>query len=154
MSYRLLTSLAALGAALLLLHTTGCQTTGDDSGAFASVTVTNKTVNEIVAATTQVFAENGYAAGGDGKNLVFEKAASRGTSFAREGVVAGAYGAQSINRVRVRIVDLSSTKRRIEATAYVVNGGSDPFFQNEVPLAHVRRGPYQSMLNEVRKKLN
>jgi hypothetical protein len=146
--------LAAMAAAFIVINTTGCQSTGDSSGAFASVTITNRTPDQIVAATTQVFEANGYQGSVDGKKLVFEKAASRGTSFAREGVVAGASGAQTINRVRVAIVTLSGGKYRIEATAYMVTGGSDQFFQDEVPVTHIRRGPYQSMLNAIHKQLN
>ena len=32
-------------------------------------------------------------------------------------------------------------------------GGSDPFFQDEVPLAQIRSGPYQSLLTKVAEQL-
>jgi hypothetical protein len=35
----------------------------------------------------------------------------------------------------------------------MVTGGSDPFFQDEVPVTNVRSGPFQSLLNNVVKTL-
>jgi hypothetical protein len=35
----------------------------------------------------------------------------------------------------------------------MLTGGSDPFFQDEVPLANVRKGPYQKLLKQVQKQL-
>jgi hypothetical protein len=85
--------------------------------------------------------------------MVFEKEASRATSFSREGLVDTYYGAQTINRVRVEIVPLSDGSNRLQCKAFMVTGGSDPFFQNEVPLANLRSGPYKLLLNKVSKQL-
>ena len=102
-----------------------------------------------------MFGADGYAGGASGPGkMVFEKAASRGTSFAREGLVAAGYGAQTINRVRVEIVTMADNSHRLDCQAFMVTGGSDPFFQNEVPVAHARSGPYQSLLEKVKKQLN
>jgi hypothetical protein len=35
----------------------------------------------------------------------------------------------------------------------MLTGGSDPFFQDEVPLAKIRKKPYQSLLKKVQKQL-
>jgi hypothetical protein len=139
----------------LLLAGSGCGTTGGtSSGSFAAVTIQNHTVEEIAAATVQEFGADGYQGGGTAANqMVFEKVASRGTSLAREGILPGASGAQTINRVRVEIVPLAGGQYRLACKAFMVTGGSDPFFQNEVALANVRSGPYQSLLNKVQKNL-
>src|SRR5512138_181654 len=126
-----------------VLALTGCGSlSGSGSGSFAAVTIQNHSVDEIAAATAQIFGADGYTGGANvsGK-MVFEKAASRGTSFAREGLVNAGYGAQTINRVRAEIVELADNSHRLECKAFMVTGGSDPFFQNEVPLAHARSGP-------------
>jgi hypothetical protein len=147
----LLTSLALL----LVLPTTGCSTvSGPASASFASVTIRNHSPEEIASATTQVFAADGYRGGATASGqMTFEKEASRATSFAREGLVNTTYGAQTINRVRAEIVPLGDGSHRLQCKAYMVSGGSDPFFQDEVPLANVRSAPYQSLLNKVAKQL-
>jgi hypothetical protein len=141
---------------ILALAAAGCSTPGGaNSGAFASVTIKNHSAEEISAATTEVFAADGYTGVPSGSGqMVFQKAASRGTSFAREGLVSAGYGAQTINRVKLKMVEMPGNSYRLDGTAYMVTGGDDPFFQNEVPLAHIRRGPYQSLLDKVKKQLN
>jgi hypothetical protein len=42
---------------------------------------------------------------------------------------------------------------RLQGKAYMLTGGSDPVFQDEVPLAKARKGPYQSLLKKVQKQL-
>jgi hypothetical protein len=66
--------------------------------------------------------------------MVFQKEASRGISFAREGLVSAGCGAQTINRVELKMVELPGNFYRLKGTAYMATGGDDPFFQNEVPL--------------------
>ncbi len=86
--------------------------------------------------------------------MVFEKEASRMTSFSREGFVNSYYGATTINRVRAELVPLDDAGTfRLQCKAYMVTGGSDPFFQDEVPMTALRSGPYQSLLNKVAKQL-
>jgi hypothetical protein len=140
---------------VILLNGTGCGTTsGSASASFASVLIQNHTEAEIMAATSQVFAADGYRGGQSGMGqMVFEKEASRGTTLAREGLVATHYGAQSFHRVRLETVELPGNQFRLQCKASLISGGSDPFFQNEVPLANFRSGPYQSLLNKVKKQL-
>jgi hypothetical protein len=142
-----------VSAGMLML--TGCRTwSGPASASFASVTIKNHTAQEIATITSQVFGADGYSGGARGTGeLVFDKEASRATSMAREGLAAGFNGASAINRVRVQIVPLAGGIYRVQCKAYMVTGGSDPFFQDEVPLANVRSGPYQSLLNQVRDQL-
>jgi hypothetical protein len=140
---------------LLVLASAGCGSlSGPGSASFASVTIRNHSAEEIAAATAQVFGADGYRGGVSGPGaMVFEKEASRATTFSREGLVDTHYGAQTINRVRVEIVPLSDGSHRSQCKAFMVTGGSDPFFQNEVPLANVRSGPYKLLLNKVSKQL-
>ena len=145
----------ALLCLFLILPGLSCSSVGGSgSGAFASVTIPKHSVNEIAVATVQVFAEDGYRGGATGSGkLLFEKLASRGTTISREGLIGAAYGAQTINRVKVEIVELSEGVHSLECEAFVVTGGSDPFFQNEARLTNARSGPYQSLLKKVAKRL-
>lgn len=140
---------------LLLVGGLACRTTdGPPSSGFASVNIQNHSVDEIVAATAQVFGADGYqGVRKPSGEMVFEKPASRGSTLAREGVAGSFYGNVSINRVKASVVGLSPGVHRLECKAYLVSGGSDPFFQDEVPLANVRKGPYQSLLDKVAKQL-
>jgi hypothetical protein len=144
-----------LSGLMLVLAVSGCGTTkGPASASFASVTIQNHTEAEIIAATTQVFIADGYKGGpsGPGK-MLFEREASSGTTIAREGLVGTAYGAQSYIRVRVETVELPGSQYRLQCKAYTVSGGSDPFFQREVGYANFRSGPWQALLNKVKKQL-
>jgi hypothetical protein len=146
---------AVLMSLAILLPVTGCGTTkGPASASFASVIIKNHTEAEIIAATTQVFAADGYKGGPSGLGkMLFEKEASRATTLGREGLVGTAYGAQTFIRVRVETVELPGSQYRLQCKAYTVSGGSDPFFQNEVAYANFRSGPWQSLLNKVKKQL-
>lgn len=134
---------------------TGCGSlSGPGSASFASVTIHNHSADEIATSTTGVFRADGYQGGRSGSGeLVFEKEASRATTLSREGIAATQSGAQTINRVRVEIVSLGDGVCRLQCKAYMVTGGGDAFFQDEVPLANIRSGPYQSLLNKVAKGL-
>lgn len=148
-----LISLAAL--LFFVLTVAGCRSTSEiGTGSFASVLIEGHSESEIAAATVKVFAADGYQGGMVRQGeFVFEKLASRGTSFSREGFADAYYGQRTINRVRIEITSLAGGKHRVEGTAYMVTGGSDPFFQSEVPLAHIRRAPYQALLNKVAREL-
>jgi hypothetical protein len=147
--------LACSMSLVLALAGTGCRSfSGPASASFASVTIPNRSAEEIAAATAQVFAADGYRGGMTGSGqMVFEKEASRAASISREGLVGTHYGAQTINRVRAEVVSLGGGTYRLQCKAFMVTGGSDPFFQDEVPLANFRSGPYQLLLNKVKKQL-
>jgi hypothetical protein len=146
---------AALVCLLLALVGAGCQSTGESASAsFASVTIQNHSAEQIAAATAQVFGADGYRGGPTGAGqMVFEKEASRLTTLSRDGLVATQAGASTINRVRVEIAPLSAGAYRLQCQAYMVTGGSDPFFQEEVRLTNVRSGPYRSLLKKVAEQL-
>jgi hypothetical protein len=139
----------------LVLGGSGCSSTsGPGSASFASVTIQNHSAQEIVQATAQVFAADGWRGGtGPQGELIFEKEASRATTLSREGFVGTYYGAQTMNRVRAQLVSLGTAGFRLQCKAFLVTGGSDPFFQEEKPLTNIRSAPYQSLLNKVAEQL-
>jgi hypothetical protein len=143
-----------LNLALLLLLgllSAGCQSmSGPGSASFASVVIEGHSPEEIAAAATQVFHEDGYNGGGSGLGpMVFEKEGSRMNSLAYEGVANTYYGAQTIVRVKAEIVPLGPDKNRLQCQAYVVSGTHDPFFTEEKRLTNIRSRPYQNLLDKV-----
>jgi len=155
--YRLSPAGVAVLAGLLLLVTGATSNSvlaASSSGGFASVIIKDKTKDEIIVATAQVFTADGYQSGKSASGqMVFDKEASRGTSIARDGIAATQSGVRTINRVRVEVIPLDDGSHRLQCKAYMLTGGSDPFFQDEVPLAKARKGPYQSLLKKVQKQL-
>jgi hypothetical protein len=147
--------LPGLGILLLALAAAGCSSlTSPTSASFASVVIKNHPTEEIAAATAGVFTANGYRGGASGPDqMVFEKEASRGTTMAREGLVATHEGARTIIRVRVEIVTLSETSHRLQCQAFVVTGSGDSFFGEEVRLSNARGGPYRSLLKKAKEDL-
>jgi hypothetical protein len=139
----------------LVLALAGCRSlSGPGSASFASVNINHHSVEEIGAATAQVFREDGYAGGASGPlQMVFQKEASRLTTISRDGLVAAQAGARTLERVRTELVDLGGGSFRLQCQAYMVTGAGDSFFEDEVPLAHARSRPYQSLLKKVAKKL-
>lgn len=141
----------ALSCALLALAFLGCKSvTKPGSAAFASVDITNHTSAEIIATTIQVFDANGYRGGQAGQDrMIFEKEASRGTTFSRDGLAAALAGVRTIYRFRLEIVPLRENVLRLQGDAFVVSGAGDPFFEDETRLTTARSGPYQKLLNKV-----
>jgi hypothetical protein len=139
----------------LALVSTGCRSfSGPNSASFASEIIKNHSGEEIANATSKVFAENGYKGGMTGQGeMTFEKEASRATTVAREGLINTYYGEQSLNRVRVELIDMGNDTVRLQCKAYKVSGGSDPFFQDEVPIGNTGAGPYRAMLKKVTEQL-
>lgn len=147
---------AAMISLGLLLAGVGCGSLGGPASAsFASVTIQNRSLEEVVGATSKVFSADGYTGGmsGPGK-MVFQKEASRATTMSREGLVATHYGARTLDRVRVEIDSLGGgTSYRLQCQAYVVRNAGDSMLEDEVRLTNLRGAPYQSLLNKVKKQL-
>jgi hypothetical protein len=132
----------------------GCSSLSQPASAsFASVTINGRTPVEIRDTTLAVFRENGYRASGSEQGLIFEKEGSKANAISREGLVGAHYGAVTIIRVRVELVDLGAGAQRLQCQASMVSGAGDAFFENESRLANFRSGPYQKLLDKVAKRL-
>jgi hypothetical protein len=144
-----------LQAVLLAMTVTGCHSLNQPgSASFASVVVAGRSTAEIQGATAAVFSANGYAGHNNGSGqMVFEKEGTRANNLAYNGVVGTHYGAQTIVRVKTELVELGGGSHRLQCQAYMVRNAGDSFFEEEQRLASVRRGPYQTLLDEVAKRL-
>lgn len=133
----------------------GCATGKPASASFASVVITNQSVEVIQDTTMLVFGEAGYKANraADG-TMIFEREGSRGDQILYGGLGGAAYGGAVTVRVRAEIVELvAQDARRLQCTAYVVNNAGDGIFEDKQKLANFRSGPYQKLLDEVALKL-
>ena len=144
-----------LRAVLLAMTVTGCHSLNQPgSASFASVVIAGRSTAEIQEATAVVFRANGYAGRSNGSGqMVFEKEGTRANNLAYNGVVGTHYGAQTIVRVKTELLDLGDGSHRLQCQAYMVRNAGDSFFEEEQRLANVRRGPYQTLLDEVAKRL-
>jgi hypothetical protein len=146
-----------LGCLLILavgLLSPGCSSLGKPASAsFASVTIAGKSAQQIQDATFAVFRDNGFQGYANAQELVFEREGSKLNSISREGIVGSHYGAVTIIRVRVQLVDLGAASYRLQCKASMVSDASDPFMADEHPLANFRSRPYQNILDEVAKRL-
>src|SRR5262245_25130419 len=140
---------------LFLLAVAGCSSfSGPGSASFASVTITNHTPTEIHDAAAKVFRADGYEAYETSPNkLLFEKEASRFTTFSREGLIATQGGARTMERVYTELVPLGGGAYRLQCEAFMVSNAEDAFMENEVRMTNIRSGPYQGLLEEVAKRL-
>jgi hypothetical protein len=140
---------------LLLLIGTGCGSLSEpSSSSFASVKIKGHSPEAIAGVTTQVFLAEGYDGGGSiTTSMTFRKEGSRMSNLAYEGVVHSYYGARTEMRVKVEIVGLQRGVYRLQCQAYTVTGVGDSFYEEERRVSHMRRGPYQSMLDKVAKQL-
>ena len=132
---------------------TGCHLGQPASASFASVTISGKSAAEIRDATVAVFRENEYQVFASSQGLIFEKEGSKMNSISRDGLVGAHYGAVTIIRVRVALVDLGSGMQRLQCQASMVSGAGDTFTEDESRLSNFRSGPYQDLLDEVAKRL-
>src|SRR5262245_55354766 len=99
----------ALGLGLALLATAfcGCRSTEPGSTSFASVTITNRSPEQIRRATEQTFRADGYQGyTSPSGEMVFEKQGSRMSQLAYGGLIATQQGNQTWVRVRVNLADL------------------------------------------------
>ncbi len=136
------------------LFCAGCSSLNEPASAsFASVVISGKSAQEIQAATTAVFHENGYQVFTSSQGLTCEKEGSKLNSIARDGIVGAHEGAVTIIRVRVELVDLHNGTQRLQCQTYMVSGAGDIFHEHEARLANFRSGPYQDLLDEVAKRL-
>lgn len=129
----------------------GCRSTDEPvSASFASVLLSGNTPGQIRDATVAVFVDNGYKARQTGPDaMVFEKEGSRMSNFAY-----GSWLGDSPVWIRVKAsaVPTGEMKCRLSCTAYLVRDiGSAA--EEELPVSHLHRGPYQKLLDEVARRL-
>jgi len=142
--------LCVLSLAGLLV--TGCQSfNSPPPGNLASVTVTNKSLDEISQATRAVFAVHGF----DGSQTSpsqfnYERAGTRANNLA--------YGSYIFNeavtiRVQVNLTPLDAASTRIGCNAWLVEDANDSVFQDDHKVRQLRKWPYDDLLKDIKAQL-
>lgn len=152
-TFNLLPRCVILWSALLVLFGTGCGTTKPASASFAAVIIRGHEPAEIAKTAVAVFQDDGYKASAAGGLLIFEKEASRLTNVAYEGLAGAHYGAKTLIRVKVNLVEQGDGAHRLQGQAFIVKDAGDAFFAEEQKLTNVRSRPYQDLLDRVANRL-
>jgi hypothetical protein len=140
--------LASLAAMLLC---SGCKSAHEPGGTSHVVEqIDGHTLAEIQEAASAVFGEEGYTLATRTPTLmVFDRPGSR-----RDAAKYGGWMGEGVTmRVRVAFTELAGDSYRLQADAYAVQNGSDPFFQDENRVLLLNRAPYRRMLNDVASRL-
>ena len=142
--------------ALVIAFGTACQSTTKppSPSSFASVTITNRLPEEIRRAAEQIFQADGFqiftSSVGE---MVFEKEGSRMNQLAYGGLIATQENDRTWIRVKANISDLGAGAHRLQCQAYLVPHRGDSFFEEEHRVSNLSRRPYQTLLDQVAKRL-
>lgn len=128
----------------------GCQSSGQGNGSFASVEIRGQTPEAIRQVTRQVFEEQGYTGSWGVMSMVFNRPAST-----LNNLVYGDWDLHSVSvRVEVNIVALGTNGYRVSCEAFRVRDAGDRVFEDTQKLKKISKGPYQKMLNQVKRRLD
>ncbi|HSR87739.1 MAG TPA: hypothetical protein VLL07_02200 [Pontiella sp.] len=131
----------------------GCETLSKPTGAaFASVEIKQHSRQEIEDATIRIFERAGYQSVVALDELVFESEGKEWMQLAYGSNIALADGGPVMERVKVRIVDLTDGTYRLQCNAYVIPPGT--YETKEVKLLITRSGPYRDLLEEIVRELS
>jgi hypothetical protein len=120
------------------------------SSSFASVTITGNTPGQIRDAAIEVFRADGYkVTQREPSRLVFEKEGTRMNNVAYGSWVGGT---PVWVRVKGSIAPAGEMTHRLQCTAFMVQDFGGPT-EEEIPVTHFHRAPYQKLLDEVAKRL-
>jgi hypothetical protein len=144
---KILFGLLALSFAVLL----GCQSAKEPgSMSHAAVQIHGHSLADIQQTTTEVFRAEGYgltAAAPEG--MVFERPGSR-----RDALKWGGWAGTGVTmRVKMALTTQLDGSHLVTADAYAVQNSDDPFFQSESRNVLLNRRPYQTLLDEVARRL-
>jgi hypothetical protein len=126
------------------------------SESFASVLIPSASADDVRKTTIKVFQGADYLShyeDPDSGLLIFEKEGTQGQSLAYNGVVGTQYGQQTLNRVKVRVIDRGDGSCRVNCQAYIVRDAGNRVGEDEIKLNSLRSGPYQKLLDEVAERL-
>ena len=138
--------------ALLVLVVCGCQTySGPPGKNVASVTINNRSLTTVQSAVTNVFCTHGFTGTQTGDNSF---------NFTRKGgsmdkMIYGSYVFTDTVTRKVSVTTQPAADGSITVTcqAWMDEGEDNPVFDGDHQLTPLRKGPYQSLLNEVKKQL-
>src|SRR5437899_6904705 len=140
----------ALVVCLSSLGSSGCRSGHQPApSGFASVEIRGNTPGQIRDVAIEIFEKNGYQTSvSDLTKITFEKQAA-----AFDNVAHGDWTSAAWIRVKTSIVPLGEAIFRLQADAYVVRDRGKTIFEEEITLGHLRRRPFQKLLDEIAARL-
>lgn len=124
------------------------------SASFASVIISNQSLEKIHYAADTVFANNGYQSIRlPNRGQVFEKEATKGEQIAYAGFVGAHEGERTIVRVRMGIQPQGAHAYLLDCKASVVTSPGDFVNEQTFPLFGFQSKPYQQLLDEIKGTL-
>lgn len=140
-----------LAGMAFILMTGGCQSPSGSKRHLASVVIAKHTPAEIQEAAIAVFRADGYHdIAPSPEAMVFEK---EGTAWNQAAYGGWTDGKRVTVRVRAGVESQPDGTNRLWCDAYMVGDSGHPLFEEEHKLTSVRRGPYQSLLDQVAERL-
>lgn len=138
-----------LGICLAASGGLGCHSASQTEPAhFASVEIHGNTPGQIRSVATEVFRENGYiTARSESETMIFEKKGSKWDNLAY-----GDWMGSVWVRVEASLVPVAEATFRLQCRAYFVEDRGETT-ETDVKMAHLRKRPFQDMLEEIARRL-
>lgn len=137
--------------ACLGLCATGCKTfkdTSSNTNILPSVTINNRTMDEIAATTIAVFQNHGFKGGRTGPvQFVFEQAGSR-----KDQLLYGEWLGNDVSWRAAVSMEAQGNAVRLVCQATIVKDSGDSFFE-ESRQVKAQKKAFQKLLNEIEKQL-
>jgi len=149
----------ASGLGLLLLaaiFAAGCSSLDKPASAsFAAVTINRTyTTEQIQQAAVKVFQQNGYQnVPRPDEPLVFEREATRGEQISYAGFVGAHNDEKVVIQVRLKVEVKDVYTYWLGCRAYAVTSPDQPIFSKTTAMFNVQSGPYQELLDKVKRSL-
>jgi hypothetical protein len=137
----------------LYIGATGCRSfKGTAPGYLTSVTITNRLMADVTNATVMVFTTHGFTVeqGGAGQ-FVFRRPGN-----AMDQIAYGSYVVRQAVMVKAQVSLKQTTPDSIlvGCDAWLVKSENDPTLSESYPVGPMRKGPYEELLENIKKQLN
>jgi hypothetical protein len=144
--------ISAALASLLTLLLAACQSfNSPPANSLASVTITNRTVSQITAATEAVFAEHYFQGGPSGPGqLTFERPGNRMNNLAYADYF---FDEKVTVRVTVTIQPVFGSQVLLSCNAWLVEDAGDAVFEDDHKVRKIRKWPYAKLLADIQKQM-
>jgi hypothetical protein len=137
----------------LYVGVTGCRSfKGTAPGYLTSVTITNRPMADVTNATVTVFTTHGFTVEQSGaRQFVFRRPGN-----AMDQIAYGSYVVRQAVTVKARVTLQQTTPDSIlvGCDAWLVKSENDPTLAESYPVGPMRKGPYEELLEDIKKQLN
>jgi hypothetical protein len=147
LQWRAVTGVLCLGLGICLAPGCASTTTGETDPS-ASVVVSGVSEARVRLTAIAVFQEAGYESKSVySAELSFERRAGLGSDILR----GGWFDSKTVERVRVKVIEVSPQRYRVEARAFTVQYPGDRVMEEQFRIR--RHGPYRKLLESVSQRV-